>query len=240
MARVKSAVVPVSEQRIVKQQLDFAGPVAQLGEQHAAVVADAQHPPGHGHRAGALGIDRLCDGVARRLADGIGVDAAVLQRLEFGHPHPDLLGQPRLLVLGQIGLQLADDRGRCRRGAAARSPPGFRAPRCGGRCAAVRCAAKTAAPESLRRSPRRRRRGGPAGRPRSRRSAAPIRVGTSCSTGTASPAATSARRTPAGRATAARPGPRRAGRPARTPTGTSRSSARSGSRRCLRTACTAR
>ncbi len=80
------------EQRIVKQQLDFAGPVAQLGEQHAAVVADAQHPPGHRHAFVVACVDGLRDGVARRLADGIGVDAAVLQRLELGHPHADLLG----------------------------------------------------------------------------------------------------------------------------------------------------
>ena len=49
IASVKSAVVPFVQQRIVKQQLDFTGPVAQLGEQHAAVVPDPQHPPGHRH-----------------------------------------------------------------------------------------------------------------------------------------------------------------------------------------------
>ena len=97
------------EQRIVKQQLDFAGPVAQLGEQHAAVVADAQHPPGHRHAFVVACLDRLRDGVARRLADGIGVDAAVLQRLELGHPHAHLFGQPRpVFDLGQVGLQLAE------------------------------------------------------------------------------------------------------------------------------------
>ena len=67
------------EQRIVKQQLDFAGPVAQLCEQHAAVVADPQHPPGHRHGRLVLGVDRLRDGVAGWLTDGIGVNAVVLQ-----------------------------------------------------------------------------------------------------------------------------------------------------------------
>ncbi len=59
------------------------------------------------------------DGVAGCLPDGVGVDAAVLQRLELGHPDADLLGQPRLvLVLGQIGLRARRGRARCRRDAA--------------------------------------------------------------------------------------------------------------------------
>ncbi len=99
------------EQRIVQQQLNFPGPVAQLREQHATVVADAQYPPGHGHRARALGFDRGKDGVAGFLADGVGVDSAVLQRLELGHPDPDLFGQPRPFLLVQSDLQFVDIRG---------------------------------------------------------------------------------------------------------------------------------
>ena len=68
------------------------------------------------------------------------------------------------------------------------------------------------------------------------RTAAPTRAGTSCSSGTASPAATIGRRTPAGRATSLATGPRRAVRPVRTPSGTSRSSTKCGSPQCLRTA----
>ena len=95
--------------RIVKQQLNFAGPVAQLGEQHAAVVADPQHPPGHRDAGAVGGVERLGDGVAGCLPDRVGVDPAVLQALQLGHPDPDLLGQPRLVsVLGQIGLKLTE------------------------------------------------------------------------------------------------------------------------------------
>jgi hypothetical protein len=46
MAPVKSACRARVEHRIIKQQLDFAGPVAQLGEQYATVVANAQHTAG--------------------------------------------------------------------------------------------------------------------------------------------------------------------------------------------------
>ena len=105
MAWVKSAVRALVQQRIVKQQLDFAGPVTQLGEQHAAVVADAQHPPGHRHAFVVACVDRLRDGVARRLPDGIGVDSVGLQRLQLGHPDAHLFGQPRpVFGLGQVGL----------------------------------------------------------------------------------------------------------------------------------------
>ena len=78
MEPVKSAVLPVSNSRIVQQQLDFTGPVAQLREQHTAVVADPQHAPGHRHIRAVGGLDRLGDGVAGCLPDGVGVDAAVL------------------------------------------------------------------------------------------------------------------------------------------------------------------
>ena len=59
MAPVKSAVLPVFKLRIVKQQLDFTGPVAQLREQHAAVVADPQHAARHRHTGAVGGVDRL-------------------------------------------------------------------------------------------------------------------------------------------------------------------------------------
>ena len=86
------------QRRIVKQQLDLTGPVAQLSEQHAAVVPDAQYPPGHGYADVVVGVDRLRDGVAGCLPDRVGVHAAVLQRLELGHPDSHLLGQPGALL----------------------------------------------------------------------------------------------------------------------------------------------
>ena len=185
------------ELRIVQQQLHFARPVAQLGEQHAAVVADAQHPARHRDVDVVGGVERLRDGVAGRLPDRVGVDAAVLQRLQLGHPDPHLLGQPRrVLGHGSVGRELRRCRVRCRRVQQARWRPGSRAPRV---LAGVLLVppARTAAPGSPRRSPRRRRPAGPAGRPRSRRTAAPTPAGTSCWTGTGSPAATTGRRTPA-------------------------------------------
>ena len=119
MAPVKSAVLPLIQPRIIKQQLNFPGPVAQLREEHPAVVAHPQHPSGHRHRCVVGGFDRRGDGVAGRLADGVGVDAAVLQALQLGHPDPHLLGQPECVpVLGQIGPKLARGRARCRRDAA--------------------------------------------------------------------------------------------------------------------------
>ena len=55
----------------------------------------------------SLGVDGLRDGVAGRLADGIGVDSVVLQRLELGHPHAHLFGQPwPASASWQIGLQV--------------------------------------------------------------------------------------------------------------------------------------
>ena len=96
------------EQRIIKQQLGFAGPVAQLGEQHPAVVAQAQHPPCH-RDDGAVGLERLRDGVAGCLSHRVRVDPVLLQGLELGHPDPHLLGEPRLIVVfWQVGRKLTD------------------------------------------------------------------------------------------------------------------------------------
>ena len=97
--------------------------------------------------------------------------------------------------------------GRCRRDAAARIPPIVAAPREWPVC--VFAPAERQHQEALGDGRGDARPAGSGGRPRSRRSAAPTRVGISCSSGTGSPAATTGRRTAAAPATAARPDRRR-------------------------------
>ena len=87
-------VRPGLQRRRIQQQLDVAGPVTQLGERHTAVVATAHHPSGQGHRRIVSGGECLRHRVAGWAARGIGVDPVVLQRLQLGHPHPNLFGQP--------------------------------------------------------------------------------------------------------------------------------------------------
>ena len=207
-----------------------AGPVAQLGEQHAAVVADPQHPPGHRDRrlsSTRRGPERPCGWAAGR------PDRRRFRCPAMSSAWPSARAPARAAAAcsstsAKSALQLAER--------PAREPSWCNSPVATSVCGTdeVMAGVLFVAPgerqhqEALGDRPRRRRPAGPAGRPRSTRTAAPTRAGTSCSSGTASPAATSARRTPADRATAARPGRRRVGRPARTPTGTSRSSAKSG------------
>ena len=82
------------ESGLVDQQLHVTRPVAKLGEGHPAVVPQPQYPARDADGVAVRAGQRLGNGVRRRPAHRVGVDAVVPQLVQLGDADPDLLGQP--------------------------------------------------------------------------------------------------------------------------------------------------
>ena len=120
-------VRPLGHLTLAEHHLRGAGRVAQVDEDHAAVIATPRHPPGEGHGlSGVLGTEGACEVAAHHGSEVIGAPRAAREQVSPGSTGAASLGGQRgPAVPGRLGfISAASPRRGDRRTAPHRTAPG--------------------------------------------------------------------------------------------------------------------